>query len=437
MTTGNKQVKEEQGDDSELTAKVEAIFKRQKAEFFKDVRKVFQESVDGQCYSVAGVGNTDGDTGGTGDASDADDRIIEVRGKWKANGCILNILNVYGPHEDCKKQTLWENLTGILSNSDEAWALCGDFNEFRGPSERLNCEFVACRAKRFDDFIVNNNLFDIPLGGRMFTRVSDDGLKFSKLDRFLVFENFVSLWVNLLAMVMERKDSDHCPIRLMDEEKKFGPKPWKILDCWFDTDEANHIVKNVWISDTDTAAALKSWSTNHFGQLDGEIKAHKNTVQALEIKAESAPLNHQELDLWKNSRKCWLEKEKIKADMLKQKARIRWTLEGDENLKFFHSIIRNRYNMSNIRGVLIDGVWNDSPEAIKAEAFKHFSQIFEETNNTRPSMEDLIYPSITSEEAAELENKFLESEILDAINDCGSTKAPGPDGFNMRFFKKF
>ncbi|XP_071712399.1 uncharacterized protein [Rutidosis leptorrhynchoides] len=260
----------------------------------------------------------------------------------------------------------------MLSNSDKAWALCGDFNEVREPSERLNCEFMASRAKRFEDFIVTNNLLDIPLGGRIYTRVSDDGLKFSKLDRSLVFENFVSLWVNLSAVVMERKDSDHCPIRLMDEEKNFGPKPWKIFDCWIDINEADQIVKNTWVSNTAAEGRKDSWF----------LKKLKKIKVALEIEAEPVTLNQQELDLWKNSRKCWLEKEKVKAGMLKQKAQIRWTLEGDENSKFFHSIILNK-------------------------------------------------------EAAELENKFLESKILEAINDCGSTKAPSPDGFNMRFFKKY
>ncbi|XP_071714730.1 uncharacterized protein [Rutidosis leptorrhynchoides] len=328
------------------------------------------------------------------------DRAIGVRGKWKSNGCTLNILNVYGPHDDAKKQRLWDTLT------------------------------------------------DVPLGGRMYTRVSDDGLKFSKLDRFLVSENFGSKWVNLAAVVLERNDSDHCPIRLMDDEKNFGSKPCKIFDCWLGDEEADQIVKNTWVleagSDTrkdrwfmnklkKVKLELKSWSLQHFGQLDGEIDMHKNTAQALEIKAETSPLNQQELELWKTSRKSWLEKEKIKTGMLKQKARVRWILEGDENSKFFHSIIRNQYNRCNIRGVTIEGVWIDSPDAIKTETFNHFSRTFEEPDNMRPSMEDLSYPSITLEEAAELESKFLESEIFEAINDCGSTKAPGPDGCNASF----
>ncbi|XP_071699081.1 uncharacterized protein [Rutidosis leptorrhynchoides] len=318
------------------------------------------------------------------------DWVIGIRGKWKANETILNVLNVYGPHEDDKKQKLWDSIASLISGSNEAWAICGDFNEVRVEAERFNCEFIAYRAKRFNEFIENNALLDIPLGGRAYTRVSDDGIKFSKLDHFLLSENFYTLWENISAVVLDRLESDHCPIVLMDDDKNFGPKPCKVFDVWLEGAEAEQIVKDAWNEKMagsrkdrclmkklkKVKLALKSWSTQQFGQIDGEIEMYKSTANSLELKAESIKLNTQEMDLWKNSRKKWLEKERIKTSMLKQKARVKWVLEGDENSRFFHSIIRNKNNRCNIRGVLIHGIWNDSPEAIKNEAFKHFSRQF-------------------------------------------------------------
>ncbi|XP_071705387.1 uncharacterized protein [Rutidosis leptorrhynchoides] len=279
------------------------------------------------------------------------DRVIGIRGKWKINGANLNVLNVYGPHDDVKKQILWDLLDSLLSADDEAWPICGDLNEVRDHTERFNCEFVASRARRFNDFILSNNLLDIPLGGRAYTRVSDDGTKFSKLDRFLVSEKFYLLWNNLAAVVLERRESDHCPIVLKDEEKNYGPKPFKIFDAWYEDESIEQVVSDAWAASTTTGVrkdrvflnklkcvkvALKLWSRQKFGQLDGEIETHKNVAQALEIKAESSLLNSQEQALWNNARKCWFEKENAKTSMLKQKARVRWALEGDENTKFFH-----------------------------------------------------------------------------------------------------
>ncbi|XP_071688449.1 uncharacterized protein [Rutidosis leptorrhynchoides] len=93
------------------------------------------------------------------------DRVISIMGTWKADGSILNILNVYGPHENVLKKKLWESLGKVIESRDEAWVVCGDFNEVRNETERFNCVFKESRAKRFNEFINNCNLLDIPLGG--------------------------------------------------------------------------------------------------------------------------------------------------------------------------------------------------------------------------------------------------------------------------------
>ncbi|GKC50479.1 transposon TX1, partial [Tanacetum coccineum] len=64
----------------------------------------------------------------------------------------------------------------------------------------------------FNDFIDITRLAEIPMGGRSFTRVSDDGMKFSKLDQFLLNEEFCNIWGNLSVVALDRNLSDHCPI---------------------------------------------------------------------------------------------------------------------------------------------------------------------------------------------------------------------------------
>ncbi|XP_071717955.1 uncharacterized protein [Rutidosis leptorrhynchoides] len=168
------------------------------------------------------------------------DRVIGIRGIWKSSGDELNVLNVYGPHDDSRKKLLWETLSKTIN--DDLWVLCGDFNEVRYPEERLNCDFIVNRASMFNNFIEANKLIDIPLGGRCFTRVSDDGVKFSKLDRYLVSEIFLNSWGDISVVALERKHSDHCPIILKSEEKNFGPKPFKFFDAWLDNKEVDQVV---------------------------------------------------------------------------------------------------------------------------------------------------------------------------------------------------
>ncbi|XP_071735875.1 uncharacterized protein [Rutidosis leptorrhynchoides] len=298
------------------------------------------------------------------------DCTIGIKGIWKASGCNMNVANIYGSRDDVNKQKLWCELGKLVSTNDEECVLCGDFNEVRNQAERFNCDFVEYRADRFNKFIADSRLMDIPLRGRNFTRVSDDGLKYSKLDRFLVTEKFYHLWKDLTMVALDRDLSDHCPIMLKDEERNFGPKPFRVFDVWFDEEDVSDVIRDAWniavpdINRKDCVfrnklknvkETLKSWSRNKFNHLDGEIEMFKTTAQQLELQAETRTLNDAELEVWRSSRKLWLEKERIKTNMLKQKAQIKWILGGDENTKYFHSVIRRRNNSNNIRGLTING----------------------------------------------------------------------------------
>lgn len=60
-----------------------------------------------------------------------------------------------------------------------------------------------------------------------------------------------------------------------------------------------------------------------------------NLVKEIEKLAESRPLSSSEMDIWNNGINRIMEMERFKALDLKQKARIKWTIDGDENNKFF------------------------------------------------------------------------------------------------------
>ncbi|XP_071729051.1 uncharacterized protein [Rutidosis leptorrhynchoides] len=130
--------------------------------------------------------------------------------------------------------------------TDYMWNLFGDSNEVRFDTERKNTDFIESRAKMFNDFIKSTDLIDIPLGGRLYTRISDNGLMFSKIDRFLIFENCLQQWPNIFATILDKKHLDHCPIILKNVNTDFGPKPVKVFDEWLRHKDAHDILKKTW-----------------------------------------------------------------------------------------------------------------------------------------------------------------------------------------------
>ncbi|XP_071687549.1 uncharacterized protein [Rutidosis leptorrhynchoides] len=126
------------------------------------------------------------------------------------------------------------------------WIICGDFNEVRQKSERKNCEFIEYRAKMFNDFIDTSHLIEIPMGGMKFTRISDDGLKYSKLNRFLVSESGLASWDGITVCTLDREYSDHCPIMLKNSANDFGPRPTRIFNNWFEDGKSDEVIKATW-----------------------------------------------------------------------------------------------------------------------------------------------------------------------------------------------
>ncbi|XP_071700091.1 uncharacterized protein [Rutidosis leptorrhynchoides] len=72
--------------------------------------------------------------------------------------------------------------------------------------------------------------------------------------------------------------------------------------------------------------------------------------------------------------------------MLKQKARLKWTIEGDENSKFFHNSIRRKNSKCNFRGLNINGLWIEDPAVVKDAIYDHFKNLFSTQSQSRPRL---------------------------------------------------
>ncbi|KAI3824227.1 hypothetical protein L1987_05677 [Smallanthus sonchifolius] len=90
-----------------------------------------------------------------------------------------------------------------------------------------------------------------------------------------------------------------------------------------------------------------------------------------------------------------------------------------------------------IHGLDVGGRWIAKPSLTKKEVFSFFRNKFLEDCEVRPFLECDNLKKISAAEAEGLEARFSKEEVKAAVFECGDDRAPGPDGFNFRFFKHF
>ncbi|GKA96117.1 putative RNA-directed DNA polymerase, eukaryota, reverse transcriptase zinc-binding domain protein [Tanacetum coccineum] len=271
----------------------------------------------------------------------------------------------------------------------------------------------------------------------------------------MVSPEFFDLWKDAHVKVLCRSFSNHCPILLKVESFNFIPKPFRVFDKWIGNSDFNALISDSWNQTLPLSSpsfssdillknklkrlrlAIKSWSSE---QVSAQNQAKETLLGRLldwDVRAKNGLLS--DVDITK--REEWLMDlghiYQLYQDDLRQKSRIKWAVVGDENSRFFHSILRNNYANFSIKGINVNGAWIESPDDIKQAALDQFLARFKEEDMVRPSFSSSRFRSLSSDVVVALESEFTMEELKDAVWNCDGSKSPGPDGFNFNFIKYY
>ncbi|KAH1238822.1 hypothetical protein GmHk_08G023421 [Glycine max] len=180
--------------------------------------------------------------------------FIFLEGVWVQNMQRLFLVNVYVPCDVHSRRTLWEDIKQIKShNPDGNWCIMGGFNSIRDPSERVSAFLTETDNNSISEF--NNWLADLEVDevqcvGRRFTWYRPNGTAKSRLDRVFVSHDWLSLWPGSTYFILDRNFSNHCPILFKATNADWGPKPFRVLDCWLTDKSFQDLVKGTWRNTT-------------------------------------------------------------------------------------------------------------------------------------------------------------------------------------------
>ncbi|GKA29259.1 RNA-directed DNA polymerase, eukaryota [Tanacetum coccineum] len=120
---------------------------------------------------------------------------------------------------------------------------------------------------------------------------------------------------------------------------------------------------------------------------------------------------------------------------LAQKAKIKWSIEGDENSNFFHGILNKKRNQMNIRGITIDA-FEGAPTDVKHRFLSHFQDRF--VNLERRANIDVRFRKLFLKiKFRNLEREVLNRRLKTAVGAVAQGTNPGPDEFAFGFYRHF
>ncbi|GLT79931.1 hypothetical protein SLA2020_513970 [Shorea laevis] len=377
------------------------------------------------------------------------DGFISVEGMWGANKTSCCFLNVYGPCNVTGRAKLWNDISAHISCRTCIFCIGGDFNCVKGGYERKGKMISHPGTDDFNQFIDTNGLVDLPLSNRKFTWYKSDRSAQSRLDRFLLSENFQKAWGDCVQIAIKRSISDHCPISLISSNANWGPKPFKSIDSWTSHHDFGKMIESLWNSFQVEGywgfkckeklkalrMHLKQWNKAVFGNIDSQLDEALKNIEAIDIKYEGQDITEDDMLKRKEGFANLWQCLKKKESLWRQKSRASWIKDGDANSRFFHRIINERRQRNMIHGVDDKGTWIDDLDQVKLIILDHFKNQFSSQPQNRPSLEHIFSNRLSRKDREMLEAEFTNEEIKEAVFSCASDKAPGPDGFNFHFIK--
>lgn len=378
-----------------------------------------------------------------------------VNGFWGQDRTQCCIINIYAPCLLPEKQDLWDRLSLVIDqNPSVCICVIGDFNSIRRESERMGRGLLANKRDiaAFDSFIAGSRLIDLPIHGRNYTCYKPDGSCKSRIDRILVNNTWINKWPNSTQTGLRRTVSDHYPILLEIKARDWGPKPFRYLNLWSTHPDFKEFVSRKWDSyNIDGWGSfimkeklkllkedLKKWNVEVFGNLENNIEIQRQEIQKYDLIDDIFGLDDHEVSKRNEASAHLLRELKRKDSLQVQKSRLSWLKDGDLNSKLFYNCINKRRKINEVVGIKVNGEWKEEVTEVKKGVFDYFSSHYKSKELSRPSLaRDFTNRAVSLEENNMLIAPFSEEEIKDAIWSCDCSKSPGPDGFNMNFFKEF
>ncbi|GKA58052.1 reverse transcriptase domain-containing protein [Tanacetum coccineum] len=177
-----------------------------------------------------------------------------------------------------------------------------------------------------------------------------------------------------------------------------------------------------------------SWQ---YGNIFEKVIEWKEKLQEIQRKVD---LNPHDADLKNQEAVILKEYNIVKRDeekLLMRKAKIDWLTDGDRNSKYFHTVLKGRAHRSRIKAVNNENGERFEGDRVADQFVQHFKNFLGKSDAVQSiDLESLKCNFVSEDGAKNMVRVVSDVEIKDALYDICDNKAPNPDGYSSKFYKK-
>ena len=303
------------------------------------------------------------------------DQMIHVAVTVIQSQTKFSVSFIYAQNDYILRRALWNHLR-LLSQScsQQPWLVLGDFNVVRKDNERQGgAQDWHPYMDEFNECCCEASLEDLRYIGCHLTwsKGSGEGYIARKLDRALVNSSWFSAFPDAFANFLERGPSDHSPIlvdfRLQQHIRK---PPFRFFNFWISSPAFEANVHQIWHSSILGSPQfvlsqklklvkgfLKTLNKNQFSDIQQRTEAARENLFQIQKLMQNQPGNVDLLYQEKAALHHLVSVSAAEESFFRQKSRVLWIKEGDQNSKFFHGCLKDRVNSNKITSLTLeDGI---------------------------------------------------------------------------------
>ncbi|XP_019223365.1 PREDICTED: uncharacterized protein LOC109205144 [Nicotiana attenuata] len=184
---------------------------------------------------------------------------------------------------------------------------------------------------------------------------------------------------------------------------------------------------------------LKTLNTQAFHNIVTEADEDRNTLKQIQVQLQRCPTNVEYQQAEISAYQKFRQSSYLAEVYLQQMSKATWIRLGDDNTKYFHSVIKHRKLKQAITQLKdSSGLWQTYLDTIAGIFVDYYKNLLGRKATERVKAFSSIIKngnSLSEAQQQEIMQPFLEREVKQAMFQIDNNKSPGPDGFGSGFYK--